>query len=52
MQQTRDQTKDHFASTIDRAGGIVLGWHERDLADREPLLRKHIKRFKRLDPFW
>jgi CHAD domain-containing protein len=52
IQQTRDQTKDHFASTIDRAGGIVLGWHERDLADREPLLRKHIKRFKRLDPFW
>ena len=46
------QTKDHSASTIDRASGIVLGWHERDLADREPLLKKHIKRFKRLDPFW
>jgi inorganic triphosphatase YgiF len=52
MQGKRDQMKDSFASTIDRAGGIVIGWHERDLADREPLLRKHVKRFKRLDPFW
>jgi inorganic triphosphatase YgiF len=38
--------------TIDRAGGIVLGWHERDLADREPKLRKDVRRFKRLQPFW
>jgi triphosphatase len=44
------ETKDH--RTIDRAGGIVLGWHERDLAKGEPLLRKHVKRCKRLDPFW
>jgi CHAD domain-containing protein len=52
MQAKSDQTKDHCSNTIDRAGGIVLGWHERDLADREPLLRKHIKRFMRLDPLW
>jgi inorganic triphosphatase YgiF len=41
-----------FDSAIDRAGGIVLGWHERDLADRESLLRKHVKSFKRVDEFW
>ena len=35
-----------------RAGGFVLGWHERELADREPMLRKHVKRFKRSEPFW
>jgi triphosphatase len=44
--------KSHDASVIDRAGGIVLGWHERDLADREAKLRKHVRRFKQLDPFW
>jgi triphosphatase len=44
--------KSHDTSVIDRAGGIVLGWHERDLADREPKLRKHVRRFKQLDPFW
>jgi hypothetical protein len=22
------------------------------MRDREPLLKKHVKRFKRLDPFW
>jgi triphosphatase len=45
------ETKNHNAG-IDRAGGIVLGWHERDLVDREPKLRKHVRRFKQLDPFW
>jgi triphosphatase len=50
--KTSYQTTGRFAGAIDRAGGIVLGWHERDLADREPLLRKHVKRFKRMDPFW
>ena len=37
---------------IDRAGGIVLGWHERVLVDRNPKIRKHVRRFRRLDPFW
>jgi CHAD domain-containing protein len=37
---------------INRAGGIVLGWHERLLADRNPKIRKHVRRFRRLDPFW
>jgi hypothetical protein len=37
---------------IDRAGGIVLGWHERVLVDLNPKIRKHVRRFRRLDPFW
>jgi triphosphatase len=36
---------------IDRAGGIVLGWHERVLVDLNPKIRKHVRRFRRLDPF-
>ena len=46
------EPKDHDARAIDRAGGIVLGWHERDLIDREPTLTKHVRRFRQLDPFW
>ena len=37
---------------INRAVGIVLGWHERVLTDRNPKIRKHVRRFRRLDPFW
>lgn len=37
---------------INRAGGIVLGWHERVLAERHPKIRKRIRRFRRLEPFW
>ena len=40
------------ARAISRAGGIVLGWYERVLADRNPKVRKHVRRFRRLDPFW
>jgi triphosphatase len=40
------------ARAINRAGGIVLGWHERVLVDRNPKIRKHVRRFRRLDPFW
>jgi triphosphatase len=40
------------ARAINRAGGIVLGWHERVLADRNPKVRKRVRRFRRLDPFW
>jgi hypothetical protein len=41
--------KDHDARAIDRAGGLVLGWHERDLVDREPKLRKRVRHFKQSD---
>jgi inorganic triphosphatase YgiF len=37
---------------ISRAGGIVLGWHDRGLIDREPKLRKGVKRLRRAKPFW
>jgi triphosphatase len=37
---------------ISRAGGIVLGWHDRGLVDREPKLRKNVKRLRRAKPFW
>jgi hypothetical protein len=30
----------------------VLGWHERGLADHEAKLRRHVRRFKHLTPFW
>jgi triphosphatase len=40
------------ARAINRAGGIVLGWHERVLADRAPKVRKDVRRVRQLDPFW
>jgi inorganic triphosphatase YgiF len=43
---------EHDIGTIARAGGIVLGWHERGLADYEPNLRRHVRRFNHLNPFW
>jgi CHAD domain-containing protein len=46
------ETTDHDAGAINRAGGIVLGWHKRDLADREPKIKRHIRRFRKLNPFW
>ena len=46
------EATNHDVSAINRAGGIVLGWHERVLADRNPKIRKHVRRFRRLDPFW
>jgi triphosphatase len=46
------EATDHDVRAINRAGGIVLGWHERGLAERYPKLRKHVRRFRRLDPFW
>ncbi len=38
--------------TIERAGGIVLGWHDRGLAQSEPTTRRHAGRFRRGKPFW
>jgi triphosphatase len=39
-------------SEISRAGGIVLGWHDRGLTDEEPKLRKNVRRLRRATPFW
>jgi triphosphatase len=47
-----DEATNHDARAINRAEGMVMGWHERVLADRNPKLRKHVRRFRRLDPFW
>jgi triphosphatase len=44
------ENTDHGVRATDRAGGIVLGWHERGLADHEPKLRQHVRRFKHLNP--
>jgi triphosphatase len=39
-------------AALDRAGGIVLGWHDRGLADSEPAIREHVKRLRHAKPFW
>ena len=39
-------------SDISRAGGIVLGWHDRGLSDQEPKLRRDVSRMRRAKPFW
>jgi triphosphatase len=43
--------KDNCES-ITRAGGVVLGWHEREQRDQESKLRKHVRRLRRAKPFW
>jgi inorganic triphosphatase YgiF len=35
-----------------RAAGIVLGWHDRGLADIDRKLRKHVRRLRQARPFW
>ena len=37
---------------VGRAGGIVLGWHGRGVADAETETRRHVRRFRRSAPFW
>jgi inorganic triphosphatase YgiF len=37
---------------LERAGGIVLGWHDRGLAEAEAKTRRHVRRFRRSRPFW
>jgi triphosphatase len=37
---------------IDRGGGLVLGWHEREVAAREAAVRKDLRRLKEAKPFW
>jgi inorganic triphosphatase YgiF len=39
-------------SEIDRAAGVVLGWHERGLVDREAKLNKQLHRLRHVRPFW
>jgi triphosphatase len=39
-------------AAIARAAGIVLGWHDRGLADTDRNLRKHVRRFREARPFW
>jgi len=39
-------------SGIARAAGIVLGWHDRGLADTDRKLRKRVRRFREARPFW
>ena len=46
LQASRD------AVPLARAAGIVLGWHDRGLADLDRKLRKHIGRLRELRPFW
>jgi CHAD domain-containing protein len=40
------------AVTIARAAGVVLGWHDRGLANLDRKLRKHVRRFRQARPFW
>jgi len=39
-------------AAVARAAGIVLGWHERGLADDDRKLGKHVRRFLEARPFW
>ncbi|HUZ75520.1 MAG TPA: CHAD domain-containing protein [Stellaceae bacterium] len=39
-------------AALERAGGIVLGWHDRGIAESEARTEKHVTRFRRADPFW
>jgi inorganic triphosphatase YgiF len=40
------------AAGVARAAGIVLGWHDRGLADRDRKLRKRVRKLRRARPFW
>jgi triphosphatase len=39
-------------AAVARAAGIVLGWHERGLADHDRKLGKHVRWFLKARPFW
>ena len=43
---------DEDGASLERASGIVLGWHDRGLADAEPQTRRHARRFRRVAKFW
>ena len=40
------------AVPVARAVGVVLGWHDRGLADLDRKLRKHVRRLQQVRPFW
>jgi CHAD domain-containing protein len=40
------------AAAIARATGVVLGWHDRGLADHDRKLRKRVRRYRQSRPFW
>jgi inorganic triphosphatase YgiF len=40
------------APSLGRGGGLLLGWHERGMVDREKKLRKRVARFRQKRPFW
>ena len=41
------------AATVDRAGGMILGWHNCGLAEGgKTRLRKHVRRFRAAAKFW
>jgi hypothetical protein len=37
---------------IARAAGIVMGWHDRGLADHDRKLRKRVRRLRHAQSFW
>jgi inorganic triphosphatase YgiF len=37
---------------LDVTAGVVLGWHDRGLAENERRLRKHVRRFRDVTHFW
>jgi CHAD domain-containing protein len=39
-------------AVLERAGGIVIGWHDRGLAEAETRMLKHVRRFRDDKPFW
>ena len=49
---TRLETDAAGDSALGRAGGLILGWHERGLAEQEGRLSRHVRRFRKREPFW
>ena len=43
---------DQDIRAMDRAAGLVRGWHERDLANQEQTVRRLVRRFKRSNRLW
>jgi triphosphatase len=43
---------DERGGAIDRVAGIVLGWHDRGLADHEHKLLKRLRKLRHAQPFW
>jgi len=47
-----DVANGQHVAALDRASGIVLGWHDRGLAEQEARLRANVRRFRQAKPFW